>query len=141
VKRLLVILCLFGLMATATLVQAQQTSVVKYNVETFPNPDVRDIHLTYRLTERDILTSDSVRVYGVPAPPLMVALLKVDGVVDVTFGKYYVRLEKGHAFKWIDVMPRAIAVIESTLNVKLSELPPEPSPAKPVPADRNKKGV
>lgn len=91
---------------------------VKGRWESFPNEDIRSLHLTIELWD-----SLHASVYEVPLSDdqkqLIFDLEAVRGIASILFGKFSIRIEKGTAFDWHEITPRIESVVSAWSGQRL----------------------
>ena len=92
---------------------------VKGRWETFPNEDIRKLHLTIELWD-----STHAEVYKVPLSEenmqLVFDLEAVRGIANVSFEKFSIRIEKGTAFDWQEISCRIESAVASWSGQRLT---------------------
>jgi hypothetical protein len=89
---------------------------MKYRIEEFPNPELIEIHLTKKVTnKRYNRLFNKLSELSSELKDLVQTLLEVPGVIDVSLDQYSIRVEKAKCFDWKQMEPALIETIDVML--------------------------
>lgn len=111
---------------------------MKYKIEEFPNPDIQQFNLDRKVCKETLhslsssedieradifkrLSKGEIEDIGYVAD----ALFAIDGIIEVGFDKYKVRITKADLFEWPEIEEQVLHVIKSMIGKgeELVELP------------------
>lgn len=109
---------------------------MKYKINEVPNENILCFHVTEKISSNLVISIDSMETFELFKDEmrkdereflkyLSGALLAIPGVIDLTFNKYEISVEKSEVFDWQDIEPNVIHVIKSIVakGGELEELP------------------
>ena len=96
---------------------SKKTSLgIEFEVETFPNHDIIEIHVNFKVTEKRYFEAHDWENSDDRVKELGNALTKIRGIYDVGFDEFTVCLEKGRMFDWDNITSMALLAIDQYRN-------------------------
>jgi hypothetical protein len=83
-----------------------------FKTDLCPNPDYLSIHTTKRLIDKNTDSFDSKDSRKDEQPALVIRLFEIEGITEIQLTQYSIRFIKGKLFKWPELIPLIISVLE-----------------------------